>query len=139
MCRRARNGPPLMANLRSVEDLGGGLPRNYVRSCVLLLTAESESHGYDLLDRLSSLGVVGADAGGLYRILRSMEQEGLLESRWETSEAGPARRTYSLTEEGTDWLHAWSGAHRETIRTLDRFIERYRAVATSHDEQNAGR
>lgn len=126
-----------MAGQRSFEDLGAGLPRNFVRSCVLLLTAESESHGYDLLDRLSSLGVVGADAGGLYRILRSMEQEGLLESRWETSVAGPARRTYTLTDEGLDWLHAWAGAHRETIRTLDRFIDRYRAVATSDDQENA--
>lgn len=128
-----------MAGQRGVEDLGGGLPRNFVRSCVLLLTAESESHGYDLLDRLSSLGVAGADAGGLYRVLRSMEQEGLLASRWETSKAGPARRTYTLTEEGMDWLHAWAGTHRETIRTLGRFIERYRTVAESHDPQNADR
>lgn len=128
-----------MAAQRSVEDLGGGLPRNFVRSCVLLLTAESESHGYDLLDRLSSLGVIGADAGGLYRILRSMEQEGLLASRWETSDSGPARRTYTLTQEGMDWLHAWAGAHRETIRTLGRFIERYRTVTESHDQLDADR
>ncbi|MFP5332616.1 MAG: helix-turn-helix transcriptional regulator [Acidimicrobiia bacterium] len=128
-----------MATPRTAEDIGGGLPRNFVRSCVLLLTAESESHGYDLLDRLSSLGVVGADAGGLYRILRSMEQEGLLESRWETSDAGPARRTYTLTEEGMDWLHAWAGAHRETIRTLDRFIDRYQVVAEANDPHRADR
>lgn len=112
---------------RGVEDLGG-LPRNFVRSCVLLLTAEASSHGYDLLDRLSTLGVIGADAGGLYRILRSMEQEGLLASRWETSDSGPARRTYTLTDEGMDWLHAWAGAHRETIRMLERFLDRYRTV-----------
>lgn len=123
-----------MGGARNVEELAGGLPRNFVRSCVLLLTAESASHGYDLLDRLSTLGVVGADAGGLYRILRSMEQEGLLESRWETSDAGPARRTYSLTGEGLDWLHAWAGAHRETIRMLTRFLDRYEAVAESIDD-----
>lgn len=128
-----------MAAQRNVEDLGAGLPRNFVRSCVLLLTAESESHGYDLLDRLSSLGVVGADAGGLYRVLRSMEQEGLLASRWETSDAGPARRTYTLTDDGMDWLHAWAGAHRETIRTLDRFIDRYRTVTKSHEQSPADR
>lgn len=114
---------------RSIEDLGGVLPRNFVRSCVLLLTAEVESHGYDLLDRLAGLGVLGADAGGLYRVLRSMEQEGLLASRWETSDAGPARRTYTLTDDGMDWLHAWAAAHGETIRVLDRFLDRYQRVS----------
>lgn len=117
-----------MTSKRDIEELGAGLPRNFVRSCLLLLVAEEPAHGYDLLDRLATLGVVGADAGGLYRILRSMEQEDLLESEWETSEAGPARRTYRLTEEGMDWLHAWSGAHTETIRILRTFLDRYHDV-----------
>ena len=43
-----------------------------------------------------------------------MEKDGLLESSWETSETGPARRGYELTEEGATWLHAWAGAHAET-------------------------
>ncbi len=118
-----------MTRRPGIEDLPPGLPRNFVRSCLLLLTAEQPSHGYDLLDRLASLGVTGADAGGLYRTLRSMEQEGLVRSHWETSTAGPARRTYQLTEEGMDWLHAWAASHRETIRIMSAFLDRYRELA----------
>ncbi len=118
-----------MTTRRSIEDLSPGLPRNFVRSCLLLLTAEQPSHGYDLLDRLASLGVAGADAGGLYRTLRSMEQEGLVHSHWETSTAGPARRTYQLTDEGRDWLHAWAGAHRESMRIMELFLQRYGELA----------
>ena len=130
MCRRTSIGGPLtMAKGRNIEDLAPGLPRNFVRSCVLLLTAEAPAHGYDLLDRLETVGVVGADAGGLYRILRSMEQEGLLTSHWETSDAGPARRTYRLTDEGIDWLHAWAGANKETMRIMGLFLHRYAAIA----------
>lgn len=105
------------------------MPRNFIRSCVLLLVAQRPSHGYDLLERLEQLGVRSADPGGLYRTLRSMEKDGLLLSSWETSAAGPARRGYELTEEGEVWLHAWAGAHAETRRILTTFIERYEETA----------
>ncbi len=131
--RRRADRRPLLTSRRSIEDLSPGLPRNFVRSCLLLLTAEEPSHGYDLLDRLASLGVAGADAGGLYRTLRSMEHEGLVRSHWETSTAGPARRTYQLTEEGLDWLHAWAAAHRQSVRIMELFLERYGELSQELD------
>ena len=54
-----------------------------------------------------------------------MEREGLVRSSWEVSSAGPARRTYELTEEGRDWLHAWGGTLRETGRLIRGFVDRY--------------
>lgn len=103
----------------------GGLPRNYLRPCLLLLLAEGPSHGYDLLEQVGRLGMEGADAGGLYRTLRAMEQEQLVCSWWEHSDSGPARRTYTLTDEGLDWLHAWAGSLREVRRLLGQFLTRY--------------
>jgi poly-beta-hydroxybutyrate-responsive repressor len=117
-----------MTDRRTFGDLAAGLPRNYVRSCILLLISEEASHGYDLLGRLESLGVAGADAGGLYRTLRSMEQEELLRSHWEVSKAGPARRKYEITDEGMDWLRAWASAHRETTRVIGLFLHRFESV-----------
>jgi len=107
----------------------GGLPRNYVRPCLLLLLAEAPAHGYDLLEQVARLGLDRVDAGGLYRTLRAMEQEGLVRSWWEHSSTGPARRTYVLTDEGVEWLHAWAGALRETHRLLGGYLHRYTAVA----------
>lgn len=112
-------------------DVGGaqgGLPRNYLRPCLLLLIAEEPSHGYDLMERLEELGLGATDPGGLYRALRSMERDGLVESGWETSNSGPARRTYNLTEEGIEWLHAWAGALNESRRLVGRFLDRYDSV-----------
>lgn len=103
----------------------GGLPRNYLRPCLLLLLAEAPSHGYDLLEQVGQLGMERTDAGGLYRALRAMEQEGLVRSWWEHSESGPARRTYTLTDEGLDWLHAWAGSLREVTRLLSQYLDRY--------------
>ncbi len=110
---------------RDIDDLQVGLPRNFLRPCLLLLIGEAPSHGYDLLVRLADLGFRRNDPGGLYRSLRAMEQEGLIESGWESSDLGPPRRTYRLSDEGTDWLHAWAGTLREARRTIDGFIDRY--------------
>src|SRR5215211_7178370 len=98
------------------DDLPAGLPRNYLRPCLLLLIAEEPSYGYDLLLRLGELGLRHVDPGMLYRLLRAMEQEGLVRSSWQGSEIGPPRRTYQLSDEGQDWLHAWAGSLRETTR-----------------------
>lgn len=114
---------------RASDDPLAGLPRNFQRPCLLLLIGEKPSHGYDLLERLRELGFTQADPGMLYRSLRAMEQEGLVESDWEVSELGPRRRTYVLSEEGRDWLHAWAGSLRETERIMQRFVERYSAFA----------
>ncbi len=107
------------------------LPKNFLRASLLLLVKEQPSHGYDLLVRLTDLGFKGADPGGLYRSLRAMEQEGLMRSTWETSEMGPARRTYELTDEGNDWLHAWAGILRETARVVNHYLERYEQAVES--------
>lgn len=110
------------------EGLPRGLPRNFLRPCLLLLIAEQPSHGYDLLERLGEIGYQGAEPGGLYRTLRLMEQEGLIASDWESSQLGPRRRTYWLSDEGMDWLHAWAGSMRFTQDVLDRFLSRYTTV-----------
>jgi PadR family transcriptional regulator, regulatory protein PadR len=110
-----------------IEEPQGGLPRNFVRPSLLLLLKEGHAHGYDLLVRLNDFGL-RVDPGGLYRTLRALEREGLLSSWWETSETGPARREYVLTEEGENWLRLWGGTLRESRRILDRFLARYEAV-----------
>jgi poly-beta-hydroxybutyrate-responsive repressor len=111
------------------DDLLAGLPRNYLRPCLLLLIAEDPSYGYDLLVRLGELGLRHVDPGMLYRSLRAMEQEGLVRSSWQGSEIGPPRRTYQLSDEGQDWLHAWAGSLREISRIIGLFLGRYERFA----------
>jgi len=111
------------------EDLPSGLPRNYLRPCLLLLLAEGTSHGYELLDQVGALGLDRVDPGGLYRCLRAMDEEGLVRSTWEPSAAGPARRTYELTDEGREWLHVAAGSLNELARSLAVYRQRYQRVA----------
>ncbi|WP_219415762.1 helix-turn-helix transcriptional regulator [Pseudonocardia nigra] len=119
----------MAAGSDDIDGLPRGLPRKFLRPCLLLLIAEQPSHGYDLLERLGEIGYQRAEPGGLYRTLRLMEQEGLIQSDWGTSQVGPRRRTYWLSADGLDWLHAWAGSMRYTQRVLDGFLSRYETVA----------
>jgi PadR family transcriptional regulator PadR len=112
----------------SGEDVPIGLPRNYLRPCLLLLLAEGTAHGYDLLAQVADLGIQRVDPGGLYRCLRAMDEEGLVRSTWEPSSSGPARRTYTLTDEGREWLHVFAGCLRDVARALESYRCRYEAV-----------
>ncbi len=113
---------------KGIDEPHGGLPRNYLRACLLLLIGEAPAHGYELLEQIGQLGLATVDPGGLYRALRVMEKDGIVESWWEHSAAGPARRTYRLTNEGYEWLHAWAGALRESHRYLSSYLDRYDGV-----------
>ncbi len=112
------------------REIGGpGLPRHYLRPCLLLLLAEGPSHGYELLEHVRRLGVQGAEPGGLYRYLRGMEREELVRSWWEPSQAGPARRTYILTEAGDAALQTSVDSLREVRQLLVDLLDRFDALA----------
>ena len=51
------------------------LPKGFLRPCLLLLLREEPAHGYDLLERVQSLGIDGSDPGGLYRAALAGEGE----------------------------------------------------------------
>jgi poly-beta-hydroxybutyrate-responsive repressor len=64
---------------------------------ILLTLREWNSYGYELMERAAAFGFEAMNPGTLYRTLRQMEKEGIVESTWETSRGGPARRMYSIT------------------------------------------
>jgi PadR family transcriptional regulator PadR len=115
----------MTASFRDRDTNGGALPRHYLKPCLLLLLAEGPSHGYDLLEQVRRLGIRGAEPGGLYRYLRSMEKEELVSSWWEPSQAGPARRTYVLTDAGRRALDASVNSLRDVREILISLLDRY--------------
>jgi DNA-binding PadR family transcriptional regulator len=113
----------------NVGDVSFGARSSYLRSCALLLLTEGPKHGYELLVQLSERGYGDADPGGLYRALRSMEEEGLVCSSWEYGDFGPARRVYAVTEQGVVELRDSVATMRDMRRRLSRFLRHYRNLA----------
>lgn len=46
-------------------------------------------------------------------------------SEWDTSGAGPAKRSYEVTAEGRELMKAWAEAISLNITTLKSFLERF--------------
>ena len=92
---------------------------------LLLLLRERPAHGYELLEQLPALtGEARVDMGNLYRVLRALEEDGLVTSRWEAGEPGPAKRTYELTTAGRRLLDEWANALRRSRDRIDTFLDR---------------
>lgn len=104
---------------------GDGMPRNYLRACLLLILTEGPAHGYDMVNELAALGLSAVDRGGMYRTLRAMEDDGLVASGWEPSQNGPLRRSYDLTPQGRAWLEAWAEAVRSGQALAATYLRRY--------------
>jgi PadR family transcriptional regulator len=93
---------------------------------LLLMLRERPAHGYELLDALPSVtGEARVDMGNLYRVLRALEEDGLVRSEWHADAPGPAKRTYELTPEGRRLLDEWANALRRSRERIDSFLERY--------------
>jgi PadR family transcriptional regulator PadR len=102
-------------------------PRSFLRPCLLLLLREAPAHGYDLLERLGPFGWTfsASDPGRLYRTLRRLEEEGLVNSYWEPSPGGPSRRVYDITTAGLEELQGSAKALIETRRRIQVLLSRY--------------
>jgi poly-beta-hydroxybutyrate-responsive repressor len=118
-------GPGRRGGPRGRRGRGGRIERFQV-AAILLLLGERPGHGYDLLERLPTVtGEARVDVGNLYRVLRTLEEQGLVSSAWDESVPGPAKRTYELTAAGREALERWVAALAETRNRIDRFLERH--------------
>jgi DNA-binding PadR family transcriptional regulator len=85
---------------------GGRYRRSVLEAAILATIAESTIHGYDLVQQIDALAadLVCIDPGSMYRLLRDLEEQGLVASSWQTAEAGPSRRVYVITPQGIEAL-----------------------------------
>ena len=105
--------------------LSSGLPKDFLRPCLLLLLREGDAHGYQLLEQLDTFGFDHSDPGSLYRALRRLETDGFVTSSWEPSGTGPPKRVYGLSEEGVAELDRRATDLAEGERRIDAFLDRY--------------
>lgn len=77
----------------------------YPTALVLEALARGYRHGFDVMD------ATGLPSGTVYPVLRRLEHEGFVRSRWEKAERAqregrPPRREYDLLPSAGEWLDA---------------------------------
>jgi PadR family transcriptional regulator len=106
-------------------------PKNWLVPVTLVLLRQWSSYGYELIDRSVELGFEAINPGTVYRTLRKMENDGLCESKWNTSYGGPARRIYSVTDAGEAYLDLWVRSLEHYQKTMDAFLQAYKKSSAS--------
>ncbi len=82
-----------------------------------VLAARGSLHGYALVRELQELGELIAGESTVYPILKRLESEGLLASRW-SAEAGAPRKYYELTADGRLFLERADAHWRSLVAVM---------------------
>ena len=111
---------------------GGRYRRAVLETSILASLAESTTHGYDLVEQIDELAadLVCIDPGSMYRLLRGLEEQGLVSSSWQTPEAGPSRRVYVITEQGVEALELMAKSLSMRAAGLRRLADHATRAAT---------
>ncbi len=110
--------------------------KNWLVPIVLLMLRQWNSYGYELMEKMSTFGLGTMNAGTFYRTLRQMEKDGMVCSHWDTSEGGPARRIYSITNAGEDYLKLWASSLDHYQRMMNMFFQLYTGRPSQPDKKD---
>jgi PadR family transcriptional regulator PadR len=85
-----------------------------------LLVLRGELHGYAIVKELLAVGQVIAGESTVYPVLKRLESDGLLASRWVESSGGPPRKYYAVTEIGAAFLVEAQREWDVLVESMDR-------------------
>ncbi len=101
----------------------------FVQPAVLLAVYQAPQHGFSILKQLSGASIVPTageqplDPTGLYRMLKRMEEGGLLSSFQQHTDAG-IRKVYGITPQGRECLRSWYTTLRGYRDGIDELMRR---------------
>lgn len=79
--------------------------RGVVPIAVLSLIRDKPAHGGEIFQSLQDRYEIDVARPVIYMLLRRLERYGLMLSSWDIPENGPARRKYTITEDGLEHLN----------------------------------
>ncbi len=86
----------------------------------VLSQMDTASYGYNLIQQLAEKGL-DIEEGTLYPLLRRLEKQGLLESKWEMGESRP-RKYYQISPAGRQVLSTLSADWFETVNVMSNIL-----------------
>lgn len=113
----------------------GGTLTRFLQPIILFSLAESPDHGYDLLQKIARTELwkeAPPDAAGVYRVLRDMENRGLIQSHIDPeSRAGMGKRVFHITPAGRQCMENWVETLEQYRRGIDQVVVHLREALTT--------
>ena len=98
---------------------------------VMALLVEGPLHGYALIEELKESPLMkgnAPDPTGVYRLLNSLEEQGVVSHSWSESEGGPAKRVYKLTPSGRKCVDKWIDTLDGYQKDIGRLVKMMRKI-----------
>lgn len=116
----------------------GNLYRFVEPFVLFLLWNKGHSYGYELASELPGHALTDAkiEASALYKMLRQLEQNDCVISKWDIEGRGPARRFYTLTSRGKQHLQEWITVLDRISTSMAQFVGEARSRVDPTDSKN---
>ena len=100
-------------------NLVAQMRRGVLPYCVLAMLREKERYGFELVQALGGIDGMVTGEGTIYPLLARLRRQGLVETTWQESAAGPPRRYYRLAAAGREALADFTGSWRRLRDSVD--------------------
>jgi PadR family transcriptional regulator len=90
--------------------------------CVLALLRDEQRYGVEIVRLLAEADGMVTSEGTIYPLLSRLRRQGLVETVWQESTAGPPRRYYGLTAAGRQSLEAFGAEWERFSEAVKYFI-----------------
>jgi len=99
----------------------------FLRPALLFLLSRENAHGYSLIAGMGEFkfNTKSIDPSLVYRILREMENDGLISSQIGKESLGPKRKIYKLLPEGKTYLAELIAGLRRRRDEIDILLQTY--------------
>lgn len=96
--------------------------KGILEGCLLAVISEEEVYGYEMTNKLKLYGFNMVSEGSIYPLLIRMKKEGLVNTQTKSSDSGPKRKYYSLTELGHEKLQEFIKTWKNMSSSVDNLI-----------------
>ncbi|HKB29363.1 MAG TPA: PadR family transcriptional regulator [Streptosporangiaceae bacterium] len=96
--------------------------RGLLPYCVLALLRDAQRYGFELVRTLGGIDGMVTGEGTIYPLLARLRRQGLVETTWQESTAGPPRRYYRLTPAGRHALGEFTAEWNRLRGSVDRLM-----------------
>ena len=103
-------------------NLVAQIRRGVLPYCVLAMLREKEWYGFELVRAMASIDGLVTGEGTVYPLLARLRGQGLVETTWQESAAGPPRRYYRLAPAGQEALADFAGSWRQLRDSVDELL-----------------
>jgi PadR family transcriptional regulator PadR len=112
-----------MAKEQAAPDVewSSQLRRGVLELCILAIIERQPSYGYEIVTELGEAPQLAAGEGTVYPLLRRLKKDGLVETFWQESAAGPPRQYYRITPRGQSSLTTMQQAWDALLSAMGRY------------------